>query len=266
MPTTKMQAIRTKSSRITMWKILWPILCLIGIYPMSQHIDLTLSRYAFNQELGRFTPPEWCSYVYVWGLIPGQIVFLLATCITLIGLFYKPTRSQPIWQASVYLFFVLAIGSGLIAHGICKENFARARPKQLEEFGGTYSYSEPLTPYVGKKTTPDDRLRSMPSGHATMGFYFISFWFIGTRWKNRLLSWSGICIGMGLGITLVISRLLEGGHFLSDGLASFVIMWYTSLILDLIWQAPKEDILWSEKYYHQRGRPLFSRQKVKNDF
>ena len=68
-----------------------------------------------------------------------------------------------------------------------------------------------------------------------MGFYFLSLWFLGYRFSSSFLSKLGLILGFGLGSLLATARLLEGCHFFSDGLAAFLIMWYTALIFDLIW-------------------------------
>ncbi len=236
-PASSHSSCSSNSAReLSFWAIWGPLCVLILLYPFSQEIDMYASSYSYNLETSSFSPPSWCSVVYVWGLLPGQILFVAAILISLSGIFSYKLRQSCIWISSVYLFFVLSLGSGLIAHGIFKEYFTRPRPKQIYEFGGKYPYTEPLIPYTGQKSNPDDRLRSMPSGHATMGFYFLAFWFLGRRFSLRILSHFGIIVGFGLGLLLTISRVLEGGHFITDGIAACIIMWYTALVLDLVWR------------------------------
>ncbi len=224
------------------WTIWGPIIGVILLYPFLERIDLYTTSLSFNVHAQTFCPPKWCSVVYTWGLIPGQAIFIGATIISLIGLFVRKLKNTPLWIASVYLFFVLTFGSGLIAHGIFKAHFMRPRPRQTQYFGGSYPYVQPLMySYQGNTIHPNDKLRSTPCGHATMGFYFLSLWFLGYRFSSSFLSKLGLVLGIGLGVLLTIARLLEGGHFFSDGLAAFIIMWYTALIFDLLWLKKKYD-------------------------
>ena len=231
--TSRNPSLRTP---LPLWAAWGPLFLLIITFPFSYTIDLSASRLFFDSKQFSFSPPSWCSSVYVWGLVPGQLLFALSSLVSIMGLFSKIIIKSRLWPSSIYLFFVLSLGSGLIAHGIFKEHFVRPRPKQIQEFGGKYSYSEPLIPYSGSTIDLADRLRSMPSGHATMGFYFLSFWFLGRRYSSKLVLRIGFIFGGCLGVLLTISRVLEGGHFITDGLAAFAIMWYTALILDLIWR------------------------------
>ncbi|MGR3951379.1 MAG: phosphatase PAP2 family protein [Chlamydia sp.] len=226
--------------------ILWntaPLFLFIALYPFIKELDLTFASYSFNSEQRLFAPPNWCSYLYIWGIVPGQLIFCIAGLISTIGFFLKKIRKNAIWRESIYLVLVLAIGSGVISHWVLKEHAHRPRPKQIIEFGGKHEYIKPFSPKkpAGQSYSDSlhDKLRSLPSGHATMGFYFLSFWFIGKRCTNRALSRFGLFFGVFLGVLLSISRILEGGHFFSDSLASFLIMWYTPFFLDMAWE-PKQ--------------------------
>ncbi len=45
-----------------------------------------------------------------------------------------------------FLIAVLAIGPGLVANVMLKDNWGRARPRQVVEFGGTKHFTPPLVP------------------------------------------------------------------------------------------------------------------------
>jgi lipid A 4'-phosphatase len=83
--------------------------------------------------------------------------------------------------------------------------------------------------YKGKK---DRHLRSLPSGHASMGFYFLSLYFIGKRLRKKYLTLFGAGMALFLGTLLSFVRFSQGGHFFSDSVLSFFIMWQTCYWLD----------------------------------
>lgn len=157
-------------------------------------------------------------------MLPGQVA--ASVCLGL--LLSKKWRS---W--ALYLLLVLAVGAGIIGHGIFKRYWDRPRPKQIEQLGGRYPYIPIYKSYKGKKT---DHLRSLPSGHSTMGFYFYALYFIGRRGGNFKIAYSGLLIGTALGLLLSLARISQGGHFFSDCIASALIMWETAALLDWVFE------------------------------
>jgi len=136
-------------------------------------------------------------------------------------------------KAAWILVLSLALGAGLIANVILKDHWGRPRPTQIEEFGGTMSFRPFYMPNFSISTLKESK-KSFPSGHATMGFYFLSLYFVGKRYDNKLIYFLGILLTVSLGTALGITRLAQGGHFFSDIIATAAIMWYTALILDTI--------------------------------
>ena len=100
--------------------------------------------------------------------------------------------------------------------------------EQTIDFGGNYPYT-PFYTYPNIQTT--DGLKSFPSGHAMMGFYFLVFIPIGDYYRSRALKLFGLITGLGFGILLSLTRLAQGGHYLSDTLFSAFIAWMTILLV-----------------------------------
>ncbi len=73
-----------------------------------------------------------------------------------------------------------------------------------------------------------------------MGFYFFSLIFLGKGLNSRFLYYSGLFLVVTLGGALSLTRILQGGHFFSDVLASAVIMWYTSWALYELFDVKRE--------------------------
>jgi len=207
--------------------LLWiiPLICFLLFIPFSAYLDVAISS-LFTAPDGRFHASAWCWKFYRLGLRPGQALFLLssATCVLTFCL-----RKKALYIPALYLSLTLCLGSGLIGHGLLKHYWQRPRPKQTVLFGSNYPFCPMYKPYVG----PVDRhLRSLPSGHATMGFYFFSLYFLGRRLRRRSLKILGLTLAVLLGGTLSWLRICQGGHFISDIVTSALIMWQSAYWLD----------------------------------
>ncbi len=128
---------------------------------------------------------------------------------------------------SFYIIITAAIGPGLIVNYGLKENFGRARPTQIENFGGKKDFTRAML-----ITDQCDRNCSFCSGHAAMGYYFTSFAYI---LPPIYFSWVYIT-ALLFGSLVGFSRILMGGHFISDVAASCFIILVVNHILYLAWQ------------------------------
>ena len=125
-----------------------------------------------------------------------------------------------------YLSLALALGPGLLVNLILKNNWGRARPFEILEFGGNTE----LTPaFIISDFC--ERNCSFVSGHAAMGFYPMAIAFLfasGTKARKRMLM-----IGIMSGIIFGGARIIQGSHFLSDvlfsGLFTFIVYYALSL-------------------------------------
>ena len=208
--------------------VLWilPLFAFILFIPFSSDLDIKTAQW-FLREDGKFHAPQWCLFIYTYGLIPGQILFVGSTILFCIS-FFSHRIIQFRWYA-LYISLILIVGSGFFGHAVFKKFWNRPRPKQVELFGGKYPYCSMIRPYTGSS---DRFLRSFPSGHATIGYYFFSLYFLGKRLSQRWLSRLGLCITSVLGSLIAWARMAQGGHFLSDIVVSLFIMWMTAYWLD----------------------------------
>jgi membrane-associated PAP2 superfamily phosphatase len=171
-------------------------------------------------------PPFWpvgygqpWDFLYTWAAAPA---ILLATA----GLFLLAAglargRPWPRWAGLVILISLTA-GPLLIANGLLHEFWGRPRPRQVEEFGGDRRFSPVLVP-----TFRDDE-PGFPTGHAAGGFSLLVGYF---ALRGRRRRWAAACLwtGLGLGAIISVARIAQGGHFLSDGLWSAGVIWFTAL-------------------------------------
>lgn len=200
------------------------LLLLIALYtPFSGEEDLAVAHY-FYDSLQQFSAAPWLSFVYDYGIIPAWIVVGAAGLV--LSLSFFNTSWQEWRRPALVLILTLGIGSGIIVHAILKEHWGRPRPKQVIEFGGTQHFR----PYYSPQFHPPQPSKSFPCGHCSMGFFFFTLMHLGAHYRNRRLYLAGLLLTLVLGGVLSYARLAQGGHFLSDVLASALIMWLTSLL------------------------------------
>jgi lipid A 4'-phosphatase len=146
-----------------------------------------------------------------WGV--AGIVFAAAAWLFLTG--------RPWWRfdakALVFLAASFTIGPGLLANALLKDHWGRARPAEIEAFGGSQQFTAAPLP-----ANECERNCSFVSGHAALGFSLVAFAFLLPPGRGRR---AGIAAGLGVGALVGLDRIAQGAHFLSDvvfaGLVSY---------------------------------------------
>jgi lipid A 4'-phosphatase len=111
-----------------------------------------------------------------------------------------------------FLALAFFLGPGLIVDVALKDHWGRARPSQVQEFGGTQRYSPPLV--ISDQCANNC---SFVSGHASAGFALLAFGLLAQGKARRRWVLAGIAVGLVAGAV----RIMQGGHFLSDVIFSF---------------------------------------------
>lgn len=119
----------------------------------------------------------------------------------------------------LYIILVLALAPGLIVNATLKDNWGRARPAQIQEFGGEKHFTPAFI-------LSDQDGRSFSSGHGSAAFSVLGFALLVHK-RRRL--W--ITLALGYGVAVSFARIIGGGHFLSDNVTSFFIVYITTHIL-----------------------------------
>lgn len=113
----------------------------------------------------------------------------------------------------LYLFLVLILGAGLIVNVILKDNFGRARPRDVEEFGGSRHFTPAFVIGSGCRSNC-----SFSSGDAAGAFFPLALSLVLTRRRKITAA------AVGFGVAVSFSRIAIGAHFLSDTVVSFFVM------------------------------------------
>ena len=186
-------------------------------------IDLRVSNFFYHPEQANPWPMGnliiWKLFYQLGPILSVSIV--VSTLLIIIISFLKET-----WQSyriqAIFILVSFLLGPGLIVNTLFKDNWGRPRPTYIEPFGGTEQYVPPL------KYNSKGEGNSFPSGHSSLGFGFIAFWFL---WHRRRVVWANYAVvfSLSLGCLFGFSRMAAGGHFLSDVFWSLWIPLLTSM-------------------------------------
>lgn len=203
-----MHYLKLKSSQIVLFSFLVFALLLVA-FPV---VDLSLSRLFFD---GKSFVGErsWSKYLQT-----GLGYFLVLSVVGVLAIYAvnRLLRRRILGldgRRVLFVILVLAIGAGLIVNVMLKDNFGRARPRDLVEFGGTKQFTPAFVPSSQCNTNC-----SFASGDAAGAFFAIALAMALGRRRAALVA------ALVLGALVSISRIAAGAHFLSDTVTSFFIM------------------------------------------
>ncbi len=237
-------------NRLQTWREVWLVLAvLVGGTALiaATGADLMVASHFYR-------PGGWpIGELFLWKLLyhfdryPAlalAIFGLWATCYS----YYKP--HWRIWRRQgIFLVLLLALGPGLLVNATFKDHWGRPRPRELVQFGGKKAFLQPWQPGT------DGDGRSFPSGHASAAFYLTAPYFIYRRYKPRLAKrW--LLGGTAFGLAMGYARIAQGGHFPSDilwawGIVYLVAVFLTATILDTATES--DDRLQGSEYAYPLG-------------
>ena len=175
----------------------------------------------------------------------------LIVAIVALGAIWLALIGRPLWRldrkALVFIVAATVLGPGLIANTVLKDHWGRARPSQIEAFGGSRQFTPAPLP-----AAQCERNCAFVSGHAALAFSLVSF---------ALLLPAGRADGsrsgprFGFGALVGVVRMAAGAHFLSDVVYAGLIVSATSWLL---YEAiVTRDLLAGPtalRFYHAAGR------------
>lgn len=203
-------------------------------------IDLKIESAFYRSATGWFLQDNaLVRFAYHYSTWPAFLTALLAAFVLVAGYFKAKLRKYRI--DAIFLLLVLLIGPGILINSLLKVHCGRPRPAEVKQFGGNWDYRGPLYKGQGGKG------RSFPCGHCSMGFYFITFYFILNRSgpgrkRKRLPPTAILAAALAYGSLIGLARMSSGGHFLSDVAWSAFILYGTSFaVYYFVLQIPRRD-------------------------
>lgn len=196
------------------------LLSLQAVFLLWPEIDLQVADWYYDAGQGFFLGERSlvrASYVLFAKL--HLVVAVVLLWLFLASWIWRRHGEKALRRRLAFLILSLALGPGLLVNEVFKAESGRARPGQVEQFGGDKSFTPVFRP-----ADQCERNCSFVSGHAAMGFFFIGLAWV---WRDRRWLW----LGIGLGLTVGMGRMLQGGHFLSDILFAFWVVYGVDVLL-----------------------------------
>lgn len=196
--------------------VLWfagGFLLLCGGLILLPGIDLAASALFYRAGEGFFLA-DWApfrlAHNHLSAVVTAYVVAVIMALVASLALRRNVLGLSP--RAASFLLLSLALGPGLTVNTVFKDHWGRARPAQIVAFGGDKKFTPAFV--------PSDQCRrncSFPAGDPAMGFYLVSAaLLLGSATARR----NGILAAVATGAALGVVRLAQGGHFLSDVVAS----------------------------------------------
>ncbi|MHB1217977.1 MAG: phosphatase PAP2 family protein [Alphaproteobacteria bacterium] len=226
------ETIRGRES-LTAWIGLTAAAAIAAIFIAFPGLDLFFS--GLFHVPGRGFPAESDRIVqtvrYLWRLSAWTVVIGAGALLLASALLGRP-RLLGIGRAALVFFLLLqGLGPGLMVNTVLKDNWGRARPSQVVEFGGAKRHDPALLP-----TDQCGRNCSFVGGEAAYAFSFMALGFLpGPTRRKR--AW--FAFGAVFGVVVSAVRVAQGGHFVSDCVfAGFLMLLIGWALHALLYRAP----------------------------
>ncbi len=186
------------------------VLIVLVLSVLCSGIDLAVSRLFYRPGQGFFLGgnPVF-AFLHVTAFYGARILGALLLLGMLISLARRQIFLDMKTKAWTFLLLGLLLAPGLVANGIFKDHWGRARPSEIVEFGGTAHFSRALVP-----SHQCSRNCAFVSGDGAFGFYLPIFAYVVPLRSSRRTFWGG----MAAACLFSLARLAAGAHFLSDTL------------------------------------------------
>jgi lipid A 4'-phosphatase len=202
-------------------------------------IDMTVAGFFFSADGGFLFDRIWTAKL-LQPVLKWTIGIFVTICIAklVINNWIRPhpLKSQLSFfllnRSILYLLLALALGPGLFVNEVMKDNWGRARPRDVVEFGGNKQFTRAFV--ISNQCESNC---SFVSGEAAIGFYGLTFLFVARR-RRKMIVLGSLLLGSLIGFV----RMSLGAHFLSDIVFSGVFTFLISYLLYFIVLRPTHSL------------------------
>ncbi len=195
------------------------------VFSVFPDIDLWMSGVFYRPDGGFYLKDAWWAGA-IYESIP--IIAITVGVSSLLLLIHNLVRKRQVGPFSnrflIFALAALAVGPGLVVNVGFKDNWGRARPRDVAEFAGDKRFTAALVP-----TDQCERNCSFVAGHPSVMYWLAALGFAAAARKRRNRIFAAAAL---LGLLAGFGRIVQGGHFLSDvifsGIAVFGVLWVLS--------------------------------------
>ena len=214
-------------------KTLTLMLALSIIFFLFPNIDITVSGLFFGQD-GSFLASEQDWFIYFIRKMILPLLALLVFFIPIAAVVKQYIYGEKILNKSLrdwtFLFSCLVLGTGVIVNSIFKSFWGRARPNDTLAFGGEQPFTIPWL-----NVDYCEANCSFVSGDVSFFTLSLAILLIFNKQSWNIFAYSAI-------ILISLLRIMEGDHFLSDTIMSFIITYVVIKALYDLFQLLPEDL------------------------
>ena len=209
------------------------MLALSIIFFLFPNIDITVSGLFFGQD-GSFLASEQDWFIYFIRKMILPLLALLVFFIPIAAAVKQYIYGEKILNKSLrdwtFLFSCLVLGTGVIVNSIFKSFWGRARPNDTLVFGGEQPFTIPWL-----NVDYCEANCSFVSGDVSFFTLSLAILLIFNKQTWNIFAYSAI-------ILISLLRIMEGDHFLSDTIMSFIITYVVIRALYDLFQLLPEDL------------------------
>lgn len=205
-----------------------------AVFTLFPQIDMTVSGWFYSETHG-FWLAGWWIVKLVREVLYLMMALMLLTSLAMVAASFfglrawgVPTR---IW---VFILSLFMFGPLILANSVLKNNWGRARPGSIEEFGGDKAFS-PALRWVNECDTNCSFVSGEGSGATALAIAFLVLApyvlkNVSRRLRRKYMTWALILPGVA-----IFLRVAMGRHFLSDTVfAILFVLMVAALLYGLI--------------------------------
>jgi len=191
-------------------------------------IDLTIQNYFYLPQTKQWIMNSYMepyNFIFYSGI--KKLLIAIAGLLFLAFLF----SFKVIWLKSYKQGLAIVILSAIIIPllvGYLKKETNMPCPKQEIQYGGFYPRTAVWEKYPDDFFLKPYRSKCWPAGHASGGFALMSLFFLFHKKRNKYI---GLTIGIIVGWSMGIYKMLIGDHFFSHTVITMILAWLVILII-----------------------------------